>query len=95
MGCYEYDPETGIQLSELKTPEIYPNPVKSTLKIDMGTTYDKVELIMMDINGKVMFTKDYKKTKVIDVNMAALPNGVYIIRLSADSGTGTFRVIKQ
>ena len=95
MGCYEYDPETGIQLSELKTPDIYPNPAKTTFKIDMGATYDKVELIMMDINGKIMMTKDYERTEIIDLNITALPNGVYMIKLVGDDATGIFRIVKQ
>ena len=86
---------TGIQTHDLSNINIYPNPVKSTFKIDMGATYDKVELMMMDINGKIMMEKDYERVKLIDLDITTLPNGVYMIKLAGDDATGIFRIVKQ
>ena len=61
----------------------------------MGTTYDKVELMMMNINGKVMMKKDYDRTQIVELDIRTLPNGVYMIKLAGDNQSGIFRIVKQ
>ncbi len=86
---------TGIATHELYNVNIYPNPVNTTFKVDLGTTFDNVELMMMDINGKIMMKKDYKSIRIIDLDGTTLPNGVYMIRISNGDASGIFRIVKQ
>ena len=95
MGCYEYDPGVGIQKEKLETVDIYPNPVKSACRINLSSTYDKVELIMTDMSGKAIMQKEYNGIKNIDLDIAPLPNGVYMIQLTSDGAMGTFKIVKQ
>jgi hypothetical protein len=95
MGCYEYDPGVGIQKEEQYVLDIYPNPVKSTFRINLSTTYDKIELIMTDLSGKIVMEQAFDNVKVIDLDSSPLPNGIYMIQLVGNGATGTFKIVKQ
>ncbi len=86
---------TDIVNHDLNHINIYPNPVNTTFKIDMGATFENVELIMMDFNGKMMIKKNYTDTRVIDLDISTLPNSMYIIKLTGDDQSGIFRIVKQ
>ena len=56
---------------------IFPNPASSMLHIDAPMS---VNVSVMSIDGKIIM----EQKKVTDINIAALPNGMYIIRIYDD-----------
>ncbi|MDD2200443.1 MAG: T9SS type A sorting domain-containing protein, partial [Bacteroidales bacterium] len=66
---------------------IYPNPTSNNITIDFCQS-DFYSLIITDINGKTMLTKNYLSGKTkIDIN--SLNTGVYLLRI--DTGKRIFR----
>lgn len=69
--------------------QIFPNPVQNSFQIRTNNS-DFEGLIVMDINGKVLFTTSSEETTV---SMENYPKGVYLLR---DINTGhTFKIVKN
>jgi len=73
---------------------IYPNPTHSAFKIDMGKTYDRVSMVIKDMNGKVLMIEEYELIEEIDLNIENYVNGMYFITLISNKKIGVYRIIK-
>ena len=67
-----------------KTFTLYPNPVKDrlTLRFDDGTEPESVELY--DLAGRLVGTKS---NGLENIDMSAMPSGVYLLRVTMKDGT--------
>ncbi len=65
-----------------------PNPVKDVLTVKAAQPVQSVQLT--DLTGKVVLT-----ARTGEVNVSALPNGVYLATVVTDAGTQTQKIIKQ
>ncbi len=69
---------------------MYPNPVKEQLYVNSTRNIEKVEII--DLLGKTILTTN----KVDDyIDVSALTNAVYVLRLTSDKGTSTKKFVKN
>ena len=59
---------------------IYPNPAKNAVTIDAGTLDKETILMVEDILGQSMMTKNIT-TSPLTIDLSAYPNGVYFIEL--------------
>ena len=75
---------TGINNILESSINIYPNPVKDELKIESDLEIKKVEIL--DYSGKVIKNS---------INVSALPQGVYFVKIETDKGIVTKRIIKE
>ncbi len=73
---------------ELDLIKLYPNPVQETLFID--TIREDISYTLFDLNGREIFNTSKKV-----IPMASLSNGVYIIKINAQSQSIYKRVIKK
>ena len=90
VANFEYN--VGIENIEATTINIYPNPMKSELKIESGEL--RVEnLAIYDIFGKVQKIENFEKGKAIDISH--LPVGVYFVKISTEVGDVTRKVLKE
>jgi hypothetical protein len=76
---------------------ISPNPVRDKLEIKIINieTYSKVELLISDINGKILL-----KQKLLDnqnkIDISEYMPGIYLLRINFDNSTSnSFKFIKQ
>ncbi len=76
---------TGLQVT------IFPNPTSGNLMIRFGEAIEG-ELILRDYTGKAILTKVAKQDN--QINMSALPNGIYMIEIKTDIGTLIERIAK-
>jgi hypothetical protein len=70
---------------------LYPNPVTTNLYITSAQRIDKVEVI--DLTGKILLTTPALEGNLL--NVSTLPEGVYLLRLTLDSGTKTLKFTKR
>jgi YbbR domain-containing protein len=69
---------------------IYPNPMNTTLTIDLANAFS---FELLDTRGRlVQFGKGMGKT---NVNTQALSAGVYSLRITVNGQQGVFKVIKE
>lgn len=80
-----------VKIGEIK---IYPNPVTDILNIQGLVTKDKVQLSIVDVNGKVLATKSVN-TSSYALNIKALPMGSYFLQIQSKDKTETLPFIKQ
>ncbi len=65
---------------------LYPNPVSERLSVQSELAINMVRLF--DLNGKLIFMKEYNAEKLVDLYMGDLPKGVYLIEVN-EVGEGT------
>lgn len=74
----------------------YPNPVNNTLKVVSNKNYGVVTARLLDINGRVIFSKEINLTedeKHLDVS--GLNYGVYILNLKGDAINSFDKIVKE
>jgi hypothetical protein len=90
VGAYEFVQSTAI--SELKNAEnglkIYPNPFQNELNIDINAAFPQnYRVDILNLSGQIVFTENKNAdTKLKINNISALSNGVYILKLTDESG---------
>ena len=76
----------------------YPDPFQNTLNLNLGN--ETIGNVLVEIhnvsNGKLVFSKGYvNQSGVLQVDLSALDNGVYALRLSADKTDKLYKIIKK
>lgn len=82
-----------LDIEEVKqdniSAKVYPNPAKDAINIE---TKEKIkDITLYDVAGKeILRTKEIK-----NIDVSYLENGIYILKLCTQKGTGEYKVIKQ
>ena len=92
MGCYEYDPTTGLQQNEIVNFTFYPNPADDFVHINLPEQMIK-QVSVIDATGKIVVHQNSLPGSIID--LTRLIPGVYIIRVKTKEGNYTGKVIKN
>lgn len=73
---------------------VYPNPTKESILLNLGATYNNVEITVSNLLGKVVYKNVYAIANELklDINGVA---GIYFITINTDSYTTRFKVLKQ
>jgi|GEM_PF-1000082 len=74
---------------------LFPNPVKSSLQVDLGSWYKDVQIVLFDVTGKQLLQEQLGGEARFELEMSHLPQGLYFLRLFADGEGATFRLHKQ
>ena len=70
---------------------VYPNPVSNILKISNKKNIEIKDIYLYDIVGKVMKIENSNDS----INLNQISNGVYMIKIITEKGTGTLKIIKK
>lgn len=63
--------------------KIYPNPAKSSLRIEHQMTSGSVSIRLLSLNGEIMLDKQFTNPDAsIGLNVSQLPQGLYVLELS-------------
>jgi len=74
--------------------EIVPNPGRDKLNLKLSKLNNNTIIEVFDVLGKKIYA-DRVNTITKTVNVSQWNNGVYLVRLTTDSGTQTKRFVKQ
>jgi PKD repeat protein len=77
----------GIDNANAANVAVYPNPASSMLSVE-GEGIEQVEII--DVNGRVVMTAEAGT-----INISALANGVYMVRVVTAAGVSTQKIVKK
>ncbi|MGZ5305041.1 MAG: T9SS type A sorting domain-containing protein, partial [Bacteroidia bacterium] len=73
----------------------YPNPSKNTLNIAVNGQ-SNAQFMITDISGKTRIQQNVKHANnSIQLDINTLPQGMYILNVSTESGNGFTKFIKQ
>lgn len=91
-ACIEID-LTGLnQEQKLSQVKIYPNPTISQLNIDLGENLSLVDLQLLDATGRMLLSRKYKNTSLIELNIDYAP-GTYSLILDYEGEIIQRRVV--
>ena len=73
---------------------VYPNPTNGNLTLDLGNTFEKTEIQITDILGKVIESKSVISTQTVDLFIQE-PAGTYLVTVQADDKKAVIRIVKN
>ncbi|MDT0557319.1 T9SS type A sorting domain-containing protein [Ichthyenterobacterium sp. W332] len=82
-------PNLSVGDENLSTVEVFPNPAKDVINIESVNELTNIELF--SVLGKQV----YKGTNERTIDISNLNTGVYLLKLSNDSGSVTKRIVKE
>ena len=87
-----------INLKSLKDNaiiNIYPNPFKNNLSVDLGTVYENIVVNIADVAGKKISETNYTQSQFINIKINA-PAGIYFVKVLSDNKIiSTQKIIKE
>ncbi|MFK7922371.1 MAG: T9SS type A sorting domain-containing protein, partial [Bacteroidia bacterium] len=73
---------------------VFPNPTDGKFSIDLGAIYVTADILVSDINGRLIQSKTFGQEQVLNVSLKE-PNGVYLISILAGDKRAVIRLIKN
>jgi len=73
---------------------IYPNPTGGNFSIDLGSNYQTVTITMTDVNGKVILSKTYNESQLLNLKLEE-PAGVYLLTIDSGEKKTVIRLINE
>lgn len=74
-----------------------PNPATNTIRVKTGSEVSGVNNVsVVDVTGRSVNVKDIKQITgyLFELNVSALPKGVYMVRVATKAGVKTFKFVK-
>lgn len=90
-NSFTYNPD-GVEEHTLNTIQIFPNPVSETLHIRCNGNLQQVEVYNV-LGDRIMVVNP--SATAADLNVSALPSGVFFVRIIAEGQTSTAKFIKK
>lgn len=72
----------------------YPNPTDGNFSIDLGGIYKTVKVIVTDLNGKLINSKTYNNSQLLDLKLDE-PTGVYLLMIESENKKAVIRLVKK
>ena len=77
-----------------KSISAYPNPTKSIVNLDLGVSYNIIEVKIFDKIGKLIQQYSYKNEQSFKFNINNNSAGIYFIMINADDKRATLKFVK-
>jgi hypothetical protein len=90
---YSNDPPLGIEEFNITDTNIYPNPVKDVLNIEL-INQTNADASLFDTNGR-LFIKQKLQNLQTPINLETLSSGVYVLKIQTENGFATKRIVKN
>ena len=73
--------------------EVFPNPSNGGITVRSEANIN--EVIIRDLNGKMVFTAKGSQDRSMSLNLSALANGIYFIEIATPNGSGMQKLVKK
>ena len=83
-----------LNLKSIKESNIYPNPTRGLVTVDMHASGDYIYQVY-DVSGSRLLTGEMKYTKEFEIDLSKNRAGVYYIKISSGEGSLVRKIIKQ
>lgn len=74
--------------------EAYPNPTENWTEIIVNHKYEKGEVNVYDVSGRLLHTEPIQYD-LVPVNLSSYPTGAYIVNIKTDVFNGSVKVIRK
>jgi hypothetical protein len=82
---------TGMNTLDADKLSLYPNPATDGFYID--TKYNSTTVSIYDLSGTLVLAKSVTGKTYIDIT--ALPQGIYIVKINTENGVAEKKLVKQ
>ncbi len=93
-SCYQVNPVNIADDSFEKNILVYPNPTDGLIFVDLGKNFHKIQVIITDVNGRVVKRLDFRNRQFLEVNLNE-PYGNYFMTILSENQKATIRLIKN
>jgi len=73
---------------------LYPNPTDGYFSVDMGAQYEHIDITILDLNAKVIQSKTYHKSQLLQLTMQE-PRGVYLLLIESGDKKARIQLVKD
>lgn len=94
-GTIEKDIEANEILDNNAEMKIYPNPTTGNFTIDFKGEETTADILLLNFQGRTLMEKKCKDQMKIDLNIAYLPTGIYILVIKTKTELITKKIIKN
>jgi uncharacterized repeat protein (TIGR03803 family) len=74
-------PLTVNKITDEGIVNIYPNPGKGLFTVSLGTLNENTKIEIYSVLGEKIFEKIFRQVNGLELNLSALPNGIYFARI--------------
>ena len=71
-----------------------PNPTSGSTRIDLGSEYQNVKILVQDFTGRLISSNDYKSGQVFTITPDE-PSGIYFVAVITDNKRATLKLVKK
>ena len=84
----------GIKETNESILSVFPNPTSDYIRIEMSENAAQNKITIMNLSGQELITRQITETKT-QLDISALPSGVYFVRLTGERMVKVGKIIKQ
>jgi len=74
---------------------MYPNPVLDQLNLNFGSSVQKAQVTILDLQGRALMSQSVANTQVETLNVSSLNKGVYFVKVTADGKVMNSKFVKK
>jgi hypothetical protein len=74
---------------------VYPNPVRDVLQIRMPDNRERLIITIFNMQGKEIMTSQFSNTNHVHLNVNALDQGIYLLKIQDAESTQTLKFTKR
>ncbi|QIL77481.1 S8 family peptidase [Hymenobacter sp. HDW8] len=75
--------------------QLYPNPTNGTVRVILPTSFGAKEVLVCNALGQPLLHQSFSPSTFADLNLSALPTGLYIVQVKGLGGNLQQRVVVQ
>ena len=89
-----YDAPVGINKIQETRLSLYPNPATDIITIETSATQAQCQLSILNLSGQELITRQITQPKT-QIDVSALPSGVYFVRLTNERTVEVGKIVKE
>ena len=74
-------------IGEFESGKVYPNPANEVLHFKLPSTSNNIKVNLIDFQGKIVFSKDFKNKETFELKTDRIQRGLYYILISSEQNT--------
>ena len=98
-GTYQYSSVQKVSMADVvKHWNLYPNPAKNNTTLFALNSYDKAEITVSDLNGKIVYRTTLNNivaNQQISIPVQQLSKGIYVIKIATNQNIDTQKLVVE
>jgi hypothetical protein len=88
----QISPVSLLENTFIDNPKVYPNPNSGNFTVDIGQVSDKVDVTVLDLQGRIVLQKVFTQTQLFQMNLNDSA-GIYVVSVASEKGKSLLKII--